>query len=812
MPKPLCNRLEDLENEIRVLLTLQEDGTGGCQRIRGKSITKQPDGNIEHIEFEGSACPKPTSCCSKPPPCPKPPTCCPKPQSPCGPKPTVCPRPHLCGPKPTCGGDKPKSCSPDRHKSPCCRPPQCIAPKPRYPTSCPYHPKPPPCTSPCPPPCPLPCPPPCDARQPCVCAQPHVEDDNCFEELEKLQAELKCMQKRMGKCEKEKLKAQQDAAEAKANLDQLQDACQKAENDLKKMQEDNAALLNELDSADVEKQNLAQQALAAIATQKNQVKKVSRHAAKTTRRSRCDSVQLASVVEKKDTHIRKLSETTGSLLEKIEEKEREMKKLEEMQKEALKNLFEAQQANKLLAEQNACLIKSIKELQDKLIAEKNCVQRLMKHIEQCRVESCRLREEVERLRTRLRNTLEGPKEIRRLARLEDKLKVSREREQLWLDEAAVMEARLKELEKSQENAEINYEDELDQMYRQNKKLQVKYDQAMKDLEQLRRESEQTINELRKEFETVTSDLRKKNILYLEQKKKAECEVELANANALFEKKKGEELANKVKYLETVVENQKTLITQKDMTIAQLLKVNSALKERVAKLNSELKALRDAIHTLNCTIKQLEAEIDRLKTDLERARSDLEEKDKQIAEYINQVENLSIELHETEAKMKTALEEAEAAAEALKVAQEEISDLNGQVEAALNEANTAKLALDAAMDESNPCKDSEIIPQLQRKIELLERKNELQIELMSKEKDQAIYAAKFATERLLQTVNDFQNQSCIHKKIQLVLSHLLQEKEEQIRGDPKCMPCGMPIPPEPPAPPRESCCARCPNSY
>lgn len=52
--------------------------------------------------------------------------------------------------------------------------------------------------------------------------------------------------------------------------------------------------------------------------------------------------------------------------------------------------------------------------------------------------------------------------------------------------------------------------------------------------------------------------------------------------------------------------------------------------------------------------------------------------------------------------------------------------------------------------------------------------------LGKEKAKAVCAAKFATQRLLDTVADFQRQVEAQKKVQLLLTRMLHEKDEQLR--------------------------------
>lgn len=75
---------------------------------------------------------------------------------------------------------------------------------------------------------------------------------------------------------------------------------------------------------------------------------------------------------------------------------------------------------------------------------------------------------------------------------------------------------------------------------------------------------------------------------------------------------------------------------------------------------------------------------------------------------------------------------------------------------------------------------EIINDLQLKVQRKEKEWDVQSTILIKEKEKAIEAAKFATQKLVDTVQDFQNQVEAHQKVQRMLTALLREKDEKIK--------------------------------
>lgn len=75
---------------------------------------------------------------------------------------------------------------------------------------------------------------------------------------------------------------------------------------------------------------------------------------------------------------------------------------------------------------------------------------------------------------------------------------------------------------------------------------------------------------------------------------------------------------------------------------------------------------------------------------------------------------------------------------------------------------------------------EMIESLQRQLKQQEVEWIRNSQLLLQEKEKAIEAAKFATQKLVDTVQDFQKQVDAHQQVQKMLTALLQEKDEKIR--------------------------------
>ncbi|KAJ8975383.1 hypothetical protein NQ317_008598, partial [Molorchus minor] len=85
--------------------------------------------------------------------------------------------------------------------------------------------------------------------------------------------------------------------------------------------------------------------------------------------------------------------------------------------------------------------------------------------------------------------------------------------------------------------------------------------------------------------------------------------------------------------------------------------------------------------------------------------------------------------------------------------------------------------------SNKCdkKQQAAIVYLQKQIEQQRSEWEAQKENLYMERENAVSAAKFATQKLLDTVADFQTQVNTQRKVQIMLTRLLHEKEEELKS-------------------------------
>lgn len=69
----------------------------------------------------------------------------------------------------------------------------------------------------------------------------------------------------------------------------------------------------------------------------------------------------------------------------------------------------------------------------------------------------------------------------------------------------------------------------------------------------------------------------------------------------------------------------------------------------------------------------------------------------------------------------------------------------------------------------------------QKVVLQKNEWESQKAALVREKDKAVKAAKFATQKLIDTVADFQNEVNAQKQVQVMLTKMLHDKDEELQN-------------------------------
>ncbi|KAJ9589560.1 hypothetical protein L9F63_017248, partial [Diploptera punctata] len=183
--------------------------------------------------------------------------------------------------------------------------------------------------------------------------------------------------------------------------------------------------------------------------------------------------------------------------------------------------------------------------------------------------------------------------------------------------------------------------------------------------------------------------------------------------------------------------------------------NQALEKEVQCCRCALDAEKDKlliktkiIDDQNESIKQLKTSLNEKLEELRRITKELEQADKEITQeklnkqkLLNKISHLQREREQLE---------------------EQVTDLEDELE-------------------KNPTSLHQKLQELENQVDSKQKEWDLQLKILTHEKEQALKAARFAAERLFTTTNQFQKQISIHRKVQRMLTTILTEKEAQLKA-------------------------------
>ncbi|KAK5645502.1 hypothetical protein RI129_006802 [Pyrocoelia pectoralis] len=360
-----------------------------------------------------------------------------------------------------------------------------------------------------------------------------------------------------------------------------------------------------------------------------------------------------------------------------------------------------------------------------------------------------------------------------------------------------MEAKLKELEGQQSRASEAFDSQLEMLRTANIKLKNKYERALDQVEELKIENETRITEMKNDFEKMSSNFTKKLQHLQKEKKSLTADYEQLALASQRDREALQQLIARTKKQDEVILAQQESINNKDNKLANMLKEHNNLKEQIKLTEQKMNLGENGLEKQKVLISELNSQIENLKTQLQHEREESIRNDGTIDQHICKIEQLQLELTNTEEKLKKALEEWRIASEEAKKAMEQLHIISSKLQIYEAKSETMQKSLGEEQVKVSEGGDAESLSekvitvsgQFERKIALMEQQKQLELDLVLKEKDQAVYAAKFSTQKLLETVTDFQKQVDVHKQIQLMLAKVLQEKEECIESiQTTCPPC------------------------
>ncbi|XP_050511542.1 probable DNA double-strand break repair Rad50 ATPase [Diabrotica virgifera virgifera] len=481
----------------------------------------------------------------------------------------------------------------------------------------------------------------------------------------------------------------------------------------------------------------------------------------------------------------------------LQEKEAEVKKLQESNESLLRSIRESEVTYKEMSNEYENLRITFNEETTKLSAltedSKNfceCIKILEKQLENARKETEVYKEEVKSLEQHMLNfECELCQKLKMKARkhklkINNKIKEHDEKEQAMMCTITQLSNELevtKQIKISHEKLQNKYHDLEKQMKTQEEDLykyrvlREKYQEEFARFRQNEENYEKDRQQLRNLVEELTAVIKQNKVtlqqltainkhqeqLLLSQTSiisEKDGKIKLANSEIEILRKQSLELQEEISVLK------KTLLEpckheSHMQLIEELQNIRMKLNEEIEKRLIKEKIIDDQANT----IMQLQHQIKEKIMELNHSKQEIVAAEKEIVGINEDLINTQLELKEQYVK-KELLQRR------LKELKNQNYTLNGEIS-----------QLELLVEETVGTEKQAMIESLQQQIKDIQDECECEKLKVCSEKEKAVEAAQFATQKLLDTVNDFQRQVSAQKKVQYLLTKMLHDKEEDLKN-------------------------------
>ncbi|KAL1489331.1 hypothetical protein ABEB36_014248 [Hypothenemus hampei] len=290
------------------------------------------------------------------------------------------------------------------------------------------------------------------------------------------------------------------------------------------------------------------------------------------------------------------------------------------------------------------------------------------------------------------------------------------------------------------------------------------------------------------------------------KEKQEMEKLISELTNVVKQNKGtlQEMSELNRQQEITIQSQSKALLKKEEQFKLIEKESEDFKMRNAKLEQEVEDLRRSLSE-PCNKEAclcISKELDRIKNALNVEKDTQLIKEKIIQDQSQTIIDLQREVKEKISELNKAQndtryleEEIEKINEKLIIKHKELDVEIDEKEGLMDKLRELECQRNQLVEDisdfeqmlhkvQRTCGDNEkqkmVLKNLEDQIVKQRQEWDEQKKNMGKEKQKAICAAKFATQKLLDTVADFQRQVDAQKKVQLLLTKMLHEKDEQLR--------------------------------
>ncbi|XP_017772660.1 PREDICTED: MAR-binding filament-like protein 1 [Nicrophorus vespilloides] len=609
-----------------------------------------------------------------------------------------------------------------------------------------------------------PCPPTCD---PFECSN-HEEGSCCNHEepndlcsstcrLRYMEQKLKEESKRNDCLEKEIIKLRELIKELNKNQETASEICKKWKEKYKVLKKDQSHV-----GDDVRKRQLCtleEEKSQALITIRNYEKQISCH---------------KMIADKYDKLLKIVTEkncTIGDLEQQVRERDNENKMIYTKCRDLENDLTIANEKYNQLRKTNEHLAAEVIN-KCKCFEASNSVTET--ELKKYRMEVEKAKEEVIRLQDQLNHArCQLGEDLNRVTLLETELRGAKKRDKCAKKIIATLEIKLETMETDYGKLKITCQNKLLKMEVENEKLKKRCEHLADELNDLNVKSTTRVKSLESEMESFKScSCLKEQELIAEKDELRNLIQELSDVVAR-QKERINDLISLKNQQNSIIAVQNSSLSSKESELRTHEVEAVKVKTQYADLERHIRSLKDSLKTDsligNAT---LENEINALRKLLDEQKDKLKIKDKMLDDQTNTIMQLRRKIGEKEDTVASLYRE-------LNGERKEKADLEKRLTKSESEKDAINMNLVNAKKECQM--QCSLISNLEKKFKLKCQEWRLQSDLYFKEKENALNAARFATQQLNSSMKEFQDQCHSHNKLRVTLTHLLREKDVKLKS-------------------------------
>lgn len=387
---------------------------------------------------------------------------------------------------------------------------------------------------------------------------------------------------------------------------------------------------------------------------------------------------------------------------------------------------------------------------------------------------------------------------------EKKMSKIKENEKKLKDEILELSQKLDEKEEALKKIQTDSKNENMTLHLKYKKLSNQFDALVRKFKEYEYFDEIKCNCIEQELKGFSMKMQEKEGIIIRERNELRTLVEEL-AHVIKQNKQSLNELNRLNSdQDAVIQELNSIINQKNVQLENYETEIKKIREESKKLQNEMKSLK---HSSESNIeadltKDLQQEIHLLKNQIKYEKDSALLKEKVIENQEETIQNLKQQIAEKSGEIQVALNdwkltkvEAEKTNEELNKIKLELMDERREKNEALDQLKEIHKHKEYLVSQVNKLEETvkshclnENSTGLENKItvdvlehELKKQRKEWEIQkkILQSDKEKAIHAAKFASQKLLDTVNDFQKQIAAQKIAQIKLTHMLREKENQL---------------------------------